>query len=286
MVSVRQQGPPRSQCSTEIQPLVEKYGWGELVAKGQFEQGKALLSVFSTKKEFLDAHTHTSVTDVFRNETATLATLKKYRGEEPMKAVLKYLIQNLCAMLNIGRGLEDTQIDMTCDMIFSEFYWLTVADFKVCFRNGVLGKYGQLYDRIDTMILLDWLNVYTEERASYAVMESESNWKIPAGGTPMPEWFSEKVKELTEKVTAQKDDKPRKAKYGSLESYFVSNYKDPAGVKDALLAAWIEEFDGIGNQEISRDDFLRFKSIKLFNDLTNGRGLEAGISEILKSNTI
>lgn len=174
--------------------VIEANGWGALVEAGKFEELKATLSLEATKTDFLNMPTHRSITDVFSKPTATLATVKKYRGEVKLQAVVEHLLKSAAKFVNVGKGMNEWQIAETARMIASEYYYLTVADLKVCFRNGISGKYGQLFDRLDGQIVLNWLITYDAERTQFAEMESTKHMKAKAEGekaTYAPEWVKQ-----------------------------------------------------------------------------------------------
>ena len=166
--------------STDMIAVINSNGWGSIVDAGEFEEIKAMLSLEATRQEFLNKPTHRSILEVFEKPTATLATIKKYRGEARMQAVVEHLLKLAVKFLNVGRGMNEWQIAETARMIAADYYYLTVADLKVCFRNGISGKYGQVYDRIDGMIVLEWLATYNDERAQVAEMESTKKAKAIA----------------------------------------------------------------------------------------------------------
>lgn len=157
-----------------------------------------MLSLEATKVDFLKSPTHKTIEEVFLNPTATLSTVKKYRGEAKVQAIIEHLIKSAAKFLNVGRGINEFQIAETARMIYDEYYYFTVADLKVCFRNGVSGKFGQLYDRLDGMVILDWFDQYAGQRSQIAERESTKHMKLKAEADKvahMPEWLRKWLKE-------------------------------------------------------------------------------------------
>lgn len=64
--------------------------------------------------------------------------------------------------------MNDIQIARTATLILQEYYYLKPDDFKLCFNNAILGKYGKTYDRLDTQVIFDWLNNYCADRFNTA----------------------------------------------------------------------------------------------------------------------
>lgn len=61
--------------------------------------------------------------------------------------------------------MNEVQVIQTVDLIYSEYPFFKFEDFKLCFNNAKIGKYGISYDRVDGQIIFEWLNTYSNERA-------------------------------------------------------------------------------------------------------------------------
>jgi len=68
--------------------------------------------------------------------------------------------------------MNDVQIARASDLILDEYYYLKPDDFKLCFNNAIIGRYGKAYDRIDVQIICDWLNQYCNDRSNVADNQS------------------------------------------------------------------------------------------------------------------
>lgn len=95
----------------------------------------------------------------------TIGLVKREFGQTHLRALLTLIINDLLDFLNVGKTMGGQQIAQTIMMIEQEYYYLTLEDFKICFDTGKRGDYGQLYDRIDGQIILDWLARYAEDRS-------------------------------------------------------------------------------------------------------------------------
>lgn len=275
-----------SQYSEATQSLINRKNWQVLIDAGNFEERKALLSVASTSEKFLKAETHRTLEDVFRKPTATLATVKKYNGEDYMRASMEVLVKNTCDLLNLGKALTDRQLDSLIGVIFSEYYYLTIADFKVCFRNGILGYYGKLFDRIDVMILMDWIETYNQDRSGYTVGMSESNKHAynPEKVVAMPGEIAKKFKELERRLISdrieQKIDSPSgKVKYASLADYFKLNKIEDR--KQTLLEYWKGLYENADGEYFSIDDFLKAKAVDLLFRINDGKDIDENVKSII-----
>jgi hypothetical protein len=85
---------------------------------------------------------------------------------------MSIFIIDLIENLNVGKTMNDVQVARAVDLILNEYYFLKPEDFKLCFNNVLTGKYGQVYDRIDTQVLCGWLNRYVSDRLDIADEES------------------------------------------------------------------------------------------------------------------
>ena len=79
-----------------------------------------------------------------------------------------FAINDVLKFVNVGKTMSGEQMKSTCKEILEEFHYLNAADLAICFGKGKRGNYGQLYDRFDGMIVMDWLSKYVEDRLTVA----------------------------------------------------------------------------------------------------------------------
>lgn len=112
-----------------------------------------------------------SAKEALSSNTPAIAALKKECGAPVAYAIMVKLIKNLVTFFNVGKSMNDAQVAETVELVFKEYYFLNIADFKVCFDGMKLGKYldgGKLFDRLDGQIILGALSEYCEERSNTA----------------------------------------------------------------------------------------------------------------------
>jgi len=115
----------------------------------------------------LQSSNFNTVEKAIDSKSPSLAKINKVLGnQEVVKAIAKMII-NTTEFLNIPK-LTDIQIKMTAEFIYEDYNGLNIADINLCFKNGMKGKYGKLFNRIDGQIILMWLSEYTGERAEFA----------------------------------------------------------------------------------------------------------------------
>ncbi|HAH35142.1 MAG TPA: hypothetical protein DCL81_00870 [Algoriphagus sp.] len=59
---------------------------------------------------------------------------------------------------------EDQAID-TAYLLLEKYPYESFEDFVIMFRNAKMGKYGELYNRLDGQIIFKWMEEYMEEKA-------------------------------------------------------------------------------------------------------------------------
>lgn len=90
------------------------------------------------------------------------------------KAILVLLLADVINFLNVGQTMGETQLAQTVDLILEDvnFKNLKPDDFRVCFDNAKKGFYGKSYNRIDGMVICEWLSLYCSERANVCEIEA------------------------------------------------------------------------------------------------------------------
>ncbi|MFV0325326.1 MAG: DUF6633 family protein [Bacteroides xylanisolvens] len=73
--------------------------------------------------------------------------------------------------------MSDIQAAMTVDLIIEEYPYLKLDDLKLCFKNAMKMKYGNIYNRIDGQVIMSWFRSYNKERCAVADNQSWNNHK-------------------------------------------------------------------------------------------------------------
>lgn len=109
------------------------------------------------------------MSDVF----PTLATVRKYHGENGAKAAIVDIVSRAAAMLNVGKQLQPHQVEFLADEILLEYYWLNIGELRYLFLQGTRGEYGTIYDRFDSTVVFGWIEKYLEVRADIAANRAQ-----------------------------------------------------------------------------------------------------------------
>lgn len=80
--------------------------------------------------------------------------------------------------INVGKAMTDEQTFETAMLVVQEFPNLNIADINLIFKNAKMGRYGKQYDRLDGQLILQWFELYFDERceeaAENSIREAES----------------------------------------------------------------------------------------------------------------
>jgi len=179
--------------------------WQALQQTGKFEESKALSSMLALPENLhrvLPATIEQAMSDTY----PTLATVKKYHGPEAAKDAVIEIMGQASALMNVGKNLKPHQIDFIAIEILQEFYWLNVGEIRYVMTCGVRGEYGEVYDRLDTIVIFGWIEKYLEVRTEIAanrarrveaeMIAAEKARKPNASEIPMPEAVRQSLEKL------------------------------------------------------------------------------------------
>jgi hypothetical protein len=74
----------------------------------------------------------------------------------------------LASLMSVGGNLNKAQVPFIARQLFELYPKESLADFKICFTNGAMGKYGDI-QRMDGITIRSWMDAYMEEK--YQVLE-------------------------------------------------------------------------------------------------------------------
>lgn len=114
-----------------------------------------------------------SVALAVKDDCDSLAAIRKKVGKKISLNIIKIWIIKLNDFLNISRKMTPPQIEETADMIYDEFYYLKVSDIALLMKRIKTGHYGQFYESIDGMKLMDMFFEYAQERVNGIISNNE-----------------------------------------------------------------------------------------------------------------
>ena len=126
------------------------------------------------KKQILLLNERQMLNEIMK-EDREIQSISRIRKEDPERALdeISLLIIDLQKFFDTKRKLGEDQIYETSALILSEYSWLTLYEIAFCFKEGKLGKYGKVYDRLDGSIILEWLKAWDQRRTELVVSEQQ-----------------------------------------------------------------------------------------------------------------
>lgn len=77
------------------------------------------------------------------------------------------ILTDTALFFNTGQNMNQDQIAQLTELILEDYYYMKIDDLKLCFKNAMKGRYGQVY-RIDGAVVLNWIEKYSAERFAEA----------------------------------------------------------------------------------------------------------------------
>lgn len=108
--------------------------------------------------------------------------------------------------LNIDGKMSDVQIGVAAKILDGKYWFFTPDDFRLAFMNGVTGKYGKIYNRLDIGVICGWLDEYNMERTQYAI-DRHSKYKESYQSREGKVTNEEEYKELFSKKYQEAENK-------------------------------------------------------------------------------
>jgi len=81
-------------------------------------------------------------------------------NETRLRDEVSLLLLDLMNFFRVKNGMTADMIEDIVEMIIQEHSNLTLYDIGLCFREGKVGRYGKVYDRLDGGVIMEWCNKY------------------------------------------------------------------------------------------------------------------------------
>lgn len=89
-------------------------------------------------------------------------------GKAPVLNQIEFELECLADLMSVGGNLNVSQVPFIAEQLVEMYPTESIADFKICFRAGAMGKYGEI-KRLDGATIGLWMQDYLEEK--YQLME-------------------------------------------------------------------------------------------------------------------
>ena len=169
-----------------------------------------LVALKTSPKQYFSALCPKRIEDVFSSNEPSIISIKSIHGETVARATVSYLLSEALEFFNVKETMSDVQVAITVDLILEEYPYLQTDDLKLCFKNAMKLKYGQIYNRIDGQIIMSWLKTYDVERAEKADIDSYNKHKDIVSKEEGGLYYDEYLAEI-EKRADQGDEEAIKA---------------------------------------------------------------------------
>lgn len=128
------------------------------------------MAVSLVKKDFeaVSALAPRTVKEAIKNGLP-IVSIAKVTGMEAIYAQVEFDLIKCLAMLNLNLTIKESQYPFIVRELVDTFSSESIEDFQLCFKNGVKGKYGKIYN-VDLSVLSIWMGEYLEEK--YQLIES------------------------------------------------------------------------------------------------------------------
>jgi len=109
------------------------------------------------------------------NNTPSLGYICRTLQNEPLAlALVKLHIIDLLDFINPSRSMSIEQVEQTAELLISDYSYLKIADILLVFKKAKKGEFGQLYEGIDGMKILQWFAQTWDERLEAAEINSQN----------------------------------------------------------------------------------------------------------------
>jgi len=109
------------------------------------------------------------------NNTPSLGYIcKVLKNEQLALALVKLHIIDLLDFINPARSMSIEQVEQTAELLVSDYSYLKIADLLLVFKKAKKGEFGQLYEGIDGMKILQWFAQTWDDRLEAAEINSQN----------------------------------------------------------------------------------------------------------------
>ncbi|MCA9913938.1 MAG: hypothetical protein KC496_11340 [Anaerolineae bacterium] len=100
-----------------------------------------------------------------------IKTIVKVWGVKAWSDFVIMVIGDIATVMNVKNGLNDTILNALPQLLYddAEAGRLTIPDLMLCFRMGLMGKFGADFSRLDVPTIFKWVNAYYQHRKSISV---------------------------------------------------------------------------------------------------------------------
>jgi hypothetical protein len=121
------------------------------------------------------------------------------QNEELTTSEIALLILDAQKFYNVKNALDEDMLFEVAGLVLSEYKHFNMYDIALCLKNGKLGRYGKIYERLDGGTIMDWFTQYNKKREDLIIMNAEtqhSQTKFTGTRTTEALPFADKINKL------------------------------------------------------------------------------------------
>lgn len=124
---------------------------------------------------------------ILKEHGIQLSKLNKDNPQQLLTAIA-IMIQSVYELVNVGKKISEQAIVLLAKMIVEKYWYLKIDEIEYALKQGIMGNFGTIYDRIDAQVIFEWLykyevseeviGIYENQVESYRKMEREHDSPI------------------------------------------------------------------------------------------------------------
>lgn len=84
-------------------------------------------------------------------------------GVESVQSMVEYELLILASLMSVGGNLNKAQVPFIAEQLIELYPNESIADFKLCFKKGSIGEYGDI-QRLDGITIGQWMKAYLDAK--------------------------------------------------------------------------------------------------------------------------
>lgn len=139
-----------------------------------------------------------------------ISVVAKVTGIEPVYNQVEFELIKCMALLNLNLTIKEAQYPHLAKELVETFPNESIEDFQLCFKKGIRGTYGTIYN-VDLAVLSRWMGEYLEEK--YQLIESAPKQEelSEVDYEAFKKRIEEKRNQERERAEAQREEKKKLA---------------------------------------------------------------------------
>ncbi len=110
-----------------------------------------------------------------------MATLRRKEGFDKVAALIELYLMHLDEVLNLSRRLSRVATEAIAEDVYMIGFTLSIDELQRFFNELRQGKYGTIYQGLNSEVVCNGLRKYLNERQAYFAQKSEgesNKWKV------------------------------------------------------------------------------------------------------------